>query len=53
MASIIAKRYGKALFDLAREKTGLDRMQADADQIESVWKSQPQLKDMLLLIHRF
>lgn len=49
MASIIAKRYGKALFDLAREKTGLDRMQADADQIESVWKSQPQLKDMLLL----
>ena len=49
MASIIAKRYGKALFDLAQDKTGLDRMQAGAERIETLWKTQPQLKDMLLL----
>ena len=49
MASIIAKRYGKALFDLAQAENGLSAMQADVKWVEQTFESQPQLRDMLLL----
>lgn len=49
MASIIAKRYGKALFDLAQDTDSLEQMKAGADWLSSVWQSQPQLKEMLQL----
>lgn len=49
MASIIAKRYGRALFDLAQAENGLEAMQADVKWVEQTFESQPQLKDMLLL----
>lgn len=49
MASIIAKRYGKALFDLAQDQNALETMQADVDWVKQAFETQPQLEDLLLL----
>lgn len=49
MASIIAKRYAKALFDLAQAENGLPAMLADVRWVEQTFESQTQLSDMLLL----
>lgn len=49
MASIIAKRYAKALFDLAQNRKNLETMQADVSWVKQTFESQPQLEHMLLL----
>jgi F-type H+-transporting ATPase subunit delta len=49
LASIIAKRYAKALFDLAQDQKNLEAMQADVSWVKQTFESQPQLENMLLL----
>jgi F-type H+-transporting ATPase subunit delta len=44
MSSIVAKRYAKALFEVALEKKCLDQVGADLEQIAQVFASVPELK---------
>lgn len=49
MASIIAKRYGRALFDLAEEKGQRTQVGEQLAALKALWANQPELKEMLQL----
>ena len=47
MAEIIAKRYGQALFDLAKEKERLAETAAEADLIRGLWNDNRDLQEVM------
>ena len=47
MAEIIAKRYGQALFDLAKEKERLAETAAEADLIRGLWNDNRELQEVM------
>lgn len=48
MNSSLAKRYAKALFDLAREQGALDQVEAEVRLLDEVLHATPELMDLLV-----